>query len=119
MAPPRWLLEHGEFNLHALGPGSELEAEWAVAGLRLPDRSAIRRYRLERVRAQLRTAGCDAALREITEPGGAHLPALRQGSPRPRGGRAPEGPLRRPARLSGQAWDGPACGSGVNRSTFV
>ena len=50
MAPPRWLLEHGELNLHALGPGSELEAEWAVAGLRLPDRSAIRRYRLERVR---------------------------------------------------------------------
>ena len=46
--------------MHALGPG--LEAEWVAAGLRLPDRSAIRRYRLERVRSQLRAAGCDAAL---------------------------------------------------------
>ena len=61
-ALPRWLLEHGELNMHALGPGSELEAEWAVAGLRLPDRSAVRCYRLERVRSQLRVAGCDAAL---------------------------------------------------------
>ena len=48
--------------MHALGPGPELEAEWIAAELRLPDRSAIRRYRLERVRAQLRAAGCDAAL---------------------------------------------------------
>ena len=62
MAPPGWLLDHGERNMHALGPGPELEVEWAAAGLRLPDRSAIRRYRLERVRSQLRAAGCDAAL---------------------------------------------------------
>ncbi len=48
--------------MHALGPGPELEAEWIASGLRLPDRSEIRRYRLERVRAQLRAAGCDAAL---------------------------------------------------------
>ena len=48
--------------MHALGPGPDLEAEWTAAGLRLPDRAAIRRYRLERVRAQLRAAGCDAAL---------------------------------------------------------
>ena len=48
--------------MHALGPGPELEAVWLAAGLRLPDRPAIRRYRLERVRAQLRAAGCDAAL---------------------------------------------------------
>ena len=48
--------------MHALGPGPDLEAEWLAAGLRLPDRPAIRRYRLERVRAQLRAAGCDAAL---------------------------------------------------------
>ena len=48
--------------MHALGPGPELEAEWVSAGLRLPDRPAIRRYRLERVRSQLRAAGCDAAL---------------------------------------------------------
>ena len=61
-APPGWLLDHGERNMHALGPGPELEAEWTAAGLRLPDRSAIRRYRLERVRAELRAAECDAAL---------------------------------------------------------
>ena len=60
--PPRWLVEHGERNLHALGPGPDLEAEWTAAGLRLPDRAAIRRYRLDRVRAQLQAAGCDAAL---------------------------------------------------------
>ena len=60
--PPEWLLAHGERNMHALGPGPELEAEWTAAGLRLPDRSAIRRYRLERVREHLRAEGCDAAL---------------------------------------------------------
>lgn len=48
--------------MHALGPGADLEAEWVAAGLRLPDRTAIRRYRIERVRSQLRAAGCDAAL---------------------------------------------------------
>ena len=48
--------------MHALGPGPELEAEWVAAGLRLPDRTAIRRYRIERVRSQLRAAGCDGAL---------------------------------------------------------
>ena len=48
--------------MHSLGPGPELEAEWIAAGLCLPDRSEIRRYRLERVRAQLRAAGCDGAL---------------------------------------------------------
>ena len=48
--------------MHALGPGPGLEAEWTAAGLRLPDRAAIRRYRVERVRAQLRAAACDAAL---------------------------------------------------------
>ena len=61
-APPGWLVEHGERNMHALGPGPDLEAEWTAAGLELPDRPAIRCYRLERVRAQLRAAGCDAAL---------------------------------------------------------
>ena len=60
--PPGWLLDHGERNMHALGPGAELEAQWTAAGLRLPDRSAIRRYRLDRVRSHLRTSGCDAAL---------------------------------------------------------
>lgn len=60
-APDR-LLAHGERNMHALGPGPALEAEWATAGLTLPDVSAIRRYRLERVKAGLHQAACDAAL---------------------------------------------------------
>ena len=60
--PPEWFLDHTDLNMHALGPGAELEAEWAAAGLQLPDRSALRRYRLERVREQLRGAHCDAAL---------------------------------------------------------
>ena len=62
MEPSDWLLDHGERNMHVIGPGPELEAEWVAAGLRLPDRRAIRRYRLERVRSQLRAAGCDGAL---------------------------------------------------------
>ena len=48
--------------MHALGPGPDLEAEWVAAGLRLPDRPAIRHYRLGRVQEHLRAAGCDAAL---------------------------------------------------------
>ena len=60
--PPGWLLDHGGRNMHALGPGPELEAQWTAAGLRLPDRSAIRRYRLDRIRSHLRASGCDAAL---------------------------------------------------------
>ncbi len=48
--------------MHALGPGPELEAEWTAAGLRIPDRGAVRRHRLERVRSHLRATGCDAAL---------------------------------------------------------
>ncbi len=60
--PPTWVIEHGKRNMHALGPGPELEAEWIAAGLCLPDRSTMRRYRLERVRSQLRAAHCDAAL---------------------------------------------------------
>ncbi|WP_419553116.1 M24 family metallopeptidase [Candidatus Poriferisodalis sp.] len=60
--PPEWLLDHTELNMHALGPGAELEAEWLTAGLELPDRPAMRKYRLERVRERLRSADCDAAL---------------------------------------------------------
>ena len=60
--PPEWFLDHTDLNMHALGPGADLEAEWVAAGLQLPDRSALRRYRLERVREQLRGADCDAAL---------------------------------------------------------
>lgn len=60
--PPDWLLDHTDLNMHELGPGPDLEATWLTAGLALPDRSAIRRYRLQRVREQLRGADCDAAL---------------------------------------------------------
>ncbi len=56
---PDWLLDHGDLNLHALGPGDELLAEWRGSGLSLPDRPAMRAYRIERVRDQLRRSGCD------------------------------------------------------------
>ena len=41
-------------NMHILGPGDLAVGEWEKAGLDLPDRAAVRRYRLERVRQQLR-----------------------------------------------------------------
>ncbi|MEM7534644.1 MAG: Xaa-Pro peptidase family protein [Chloroflexota bacterium] len=41
-------------NLHTLGPGALAVGEWEAAGLELPDQTHIRRYRLERVRAELR-----------------------------------------------------------------
>jgi Xaa-Pro dipeptidase len=40
-------------NQHALGYGALAEAEWAAAGLAPPDLSAMRRYRLERIRREL------------------------------------------------------------------
>ncbi len=43
-------------NMHTLGPGEPAVGEWAAAGLTLPDLPAMRRYRLERIRAQLRRA---------------------------------------------------------------
>ena len=36
--PPEWLTDHADLNMHALGPGAELEAEWQAAGLELPVR---------------------------------------------------------------------------------
>ncbi|MGI9644637.1 MAG: M24 family metallopeptidase [Ilumatobacteraceae bacterium] len=60
-APP-WMVEHGELNMHALGPPAEVLAEWKAAGLTLPDLPAMRRYRIDRVREQLRAHDCDAAL---------------------------------------------------------
>ena len=59
---PQWLVEHTDRNMHALGPTPEVLAEWRSAGLELPDLPAIRRYRLRRVREQLRGANCDGAL---------------------------------------------------------
>jgi len=60
--PPPWLVEHTERNMHVLGPTPEVLTEWKSAGLVLPDLLAMRRYRVERVREQLRAADCDAAL---------------------------------------------------------
>jgi Xaa-Pro aminopeptidase len=41
-------------NQHVLGYGALAEAEWAAAGIPAPDLPAMRRYRLERIRAELR-----------------------------------------------------------------
>ena len=41
-------------NAHAIGPGALAEGEWAQAGLPAPDLARMRRYRLERIRAELR-----------------------------------------------------------------
>ena len=60
--PPAWLMEHTARNMHALGPTPEVLAEWKSAGLVLPDLPAMRRYRVERVREQLRAAQCDGIL---------------------------------------------------------
>lgn len=60
--PPPWLAEHTSRNMHVLGPTAEVLGEWEAAGLALPDLPAVRRYRLEQVRKQLREADCGAAL---------------------------------------------------------
>ena len=41
-------------NSHALGYGPLAEAEWAAAGIAAPDLPAMRRYRLDRIRAELK-----------------------------------------------------------------
>jgi Xaa-Pro aminopeptidase len=41
-------------NQHVLGYGVVAEREWAAAGIGAPDLPAMRRYRLERIRAELR-----------------------------------------------------------------
>lgn len=56
------LLDFGDLSRVPLGPGSALTAEWLAAGLTLPDEPAMRRYRLARVREQLRLNDCDAIL---------------------------------------------------------
>ena len=52
---PTWLERHTERNRHELGPHRSVVEEWMQAGLVLPDIAAVRRYRLERVREQLRS----------------------------------------------------------------
>lgn len=41
-------------NQHVLGYGATVEAEWREAGIATPDLGRMRRYRLERIRAELR-----------------------------------------------------------------
>ena len=45
-----------------LGPGPDLESAWSADGLEIPDLSEMRRYRIERVRAQMAMMGYDGAL---------------------------------------------------------
>jgi Xaa-Pro dipeptidase len=46
-------------NQHVLGYGETAEREWAAAGIAAPDLPAMRKYRLERIRAELKR--CDYA----------------------------------------------------------
>ena len=50
-------LAGGSMHHLALGPGPALTAEWVAAGLQLPDLPRMRRYRLNRVLAQLHELG--------------------------------------------------------------
>lgn len=47
---------------HVLGYGETAEREWAAAGITAPDLPAMRRYRLERIRAELRRRDYAGAL---------------------------------------------------------
>jgi Xaa-Pro aminopeptidase len=49
-------------NQHVLGYGPVAEAEWQAAGIAAPDLVAMRRYRLDRIRAELRRRDYAAAL---------------------------------------------------------
>lgn len=60
--PPAWLVEHTARNAHVIGPPAASLAGWQRSGLPLPDLTAIRRWRLERIREQLLAADCDAIL---------------------------------------------------------
>jgi hypothetical protein len=54
-------------NQHVLGYGAQAEAEWAAAGIAAPDLPAMRKYRLERIRAELKR---DGRLGESVQVGG-------------------------------------------------
>jgi Xaa-Pro dipeptidase len=49
-------------NQHVLGYGETAEREWAAAGIPDPDLSAMRQYRLERIRAELKRRDYAGAL---------------------------------------------------------
>jgi Xaa-Pro dipeptidase len=59
---PEWLLDHTDRNRHVLGPAPSVLAEWEASGLTLPDLPRLRRYRVARVREQLRARDIDAVL---------------------------------------------------------
>lgn len=60
--PPDWLVAHTARNRHVLGPDPSVVKEWKEAGLKLPDLTAIRKYRLSRVRQQLEANNFDGVL---------------------------------------------------------
>ena len=49
-------------NQHVLGYGALAEAEWQAAGIAAPDLPAMRKYRLERIRAELKRRDYAGAL---------------------------------------------------------
>src|SRR6266576_3540753 len=49
-------------NQHVLGYGAQAEAEWAAAGIAAPDLAEMRKYRLERIRTELKRRGYAGAL---------------------------------------------------------
>lgn len=59
---PDSLLDYALKNRHEIGPSVEQLAEWASVGLELPDLIAMRQYRIDRLREQLRINECDGAL---------------------------------------------------------
>ena len=59
---PDWLAAHTDRNMHQLGPRPQTLAEWSDVGLELPNLADMRRFRIERLRAELRGNDCDAAL---------------------------------------------------------
>lgn len=55
-------LKAAELNQHALGYGALAEVEWQAAGIAAPDLPTMRRYRLERIRAELKRRDYAGAL---------------------------------------------------------
>ncbi|TIX55019.1 MAG: aminopeptidase P family protein, partial [Mesorhizobium sp.] len=51
-----------ELNQHVLGYGALAEAEWHAAGIAAPNLPAMRQYRLDRIRAELKRRDYAGAL---------------------------------------------------------
>ena len=52
----RQMEEAGKLNRYLIGYGDAVEADWTARGLEAPDLPAMQRYRVERVRAEMRRA---------------------------------------------------------------